>query len=151
MSFRYALYGDLTADGTHIVLVADGPATPHDTAYVAQRLAMLTPLITKIDGVDALELPLSWPAIVQLGFEFGDAWRPAGRLLAWIQEEAGRRVDEPGEELAVTLPAGLVPRPYQVSGALMISAVGSCLITDEPGTGKTITTILGLLQRVATS
>lgn len=146
---RYTICGELTADGKRIVLVADGTATSHEMNYVAQRLGLLTPNVKKIDGFDALELPLSWPAVIQLSFEFGSQWRPGAGLTAWIHAEAARRVDDPGDTLTAPVPAGLTPRPYQVAGALMLAAVGSCLITDEPGTGKTITTILGIRERAA--
>jgi SNF2 family DNA or RNA helicase len=60
-----------------------------------------------------------------------------------------RRRTQPGEGLTVALPEGLTPRPYQVEGARMIAALGRALLFDEPGTGKTITTILGLMERAA--
>src|SRR3546814_5688970 len=34
-------------------------------------------------------------------------------------------------------------------GAALIAATGHALITDEPGTGKTATAILGLVERMA--
>src|SRR5690606_7956597 len=48
--------------------------------------------------------------------------------------------------LPISLPDGLTPRPYQIAGAHLIARLGSALLFDEPGTGKTITTILGLLE-----
>lgn len=151
MTTRYTIHGELTADGKRIILVADGIAYRDEMNFVAQRLALLTPLIQPIDGVDALELTLSWPAVTQLAYEFGSTWRPGPRLTTWIHDEAARRVDNPGTALSVPVPAGKVPRPYQVEGALLVATVGSALITDEPGTGKTITTILGLRERLRDS
>lgn len=43
----------------------------------------------------------------------------------------------------------LVPRPYQAEGAAMIGAGGKFLLFDDPGVGKTVTTLLGLLAREA--
>ena len=81
---RYTIHGELTADSSRIILVADGIAYRDEMNFVAQRLALLTPLISPIDGVDALELLLSWPAVCQLAMEFGSSWRPGERLTAWI-------------------------------------------------------------------
>src|SRR5690606_6961518 len=53
----------------------------------------------------------------------------------------------PRQGFAVDLPEGLKPYPWQVEGAELIANIGKVLITDEAGTGKTITTILGLLAR----
>jgi SNF2 family DNA or RNA helicase len=50
----------------------------------------------------------------------------------------------------MALPPGLEPRPYQIDGARLIASTGRALISDEPGTGKTITAILGLLMRGST-
>jgi SNF2 family DNA or RNA helicase len=41
----------------------------------------------------------------------------------------------------------LVPRHYQLEGARVIATTGKALIFDEAGCGKTVTTILGLLER----
>ncbi|MEU1810972.1 DEAD/DEAH box helicase [Micromonospora aurantiaca (nom. illeg.)] len=139
-----ALHGELTADGTHIVLIGVGPDP--EIARMAAQLQLATPLIKPSDPAGALILPTTWAAVVQLSHTFGAAWRPGPRLLAWLGEEMRRRT-EPGIDLTATLPEGLTPRPYQVDGARMIAALGRALLFDDPGTGKTITTILGLLER----
>lgn len=56
-----------------------------------------------------------------------------------------------GAGLTYQVPEGLTPRGYQVDGALMIAATGRALLFDDPGTGKTITTILGLVERDRTT
>jgi SNF2 family DNA or RNA helicase len=142
---EYAVHGELTADGTQIVLVAAG--RDHHVAEAARTAQLLTPLIKGTVPAGGLTMPLSWPALVQLANAYGTAWRPGPRLTAWIAAELGRRTAPTDTALSVPLPAGLTPRPYQVAGANMIASVGSVLITDEPGTGKTITTLLGLLER----
>ncbi|TDP97664.1 DEAD/DEAH box helicase [Labedaea rhizosphaerae] len=152
----YAVYADLTADGTRVVLL--GVGAPAAVAYAARLLGTVTPLCkpTGEIGLPAggMTVPVSWPAVVQLAATFGSAWRPQPRLAQWITAEAGRRTaveHQLGEQtpLAYRAPDGLTPRPYQVDGARLIAATGAALITDEPGTGKTITTILGLAEHGA--
>jgi SNF2 family DNA or RNA helicase len=141
-----ALHGELTADGATIVLIGVGPDP--DIARMAQLIQLMTPLVKPSDPPGALTLPTTWAAVVQLSQLFGAAWQPGPRLLAWLREELLRRTPA-GGGLNVDLPDGLTPRPYQVEGALMIGALGRALLFDDPGTGKTITTILGLLERAA--
>ncbi|TCB97560.1 DEAD/DEAH box helicase [Micromonospora zingiberis] len=141
-----ALHGELTADGTQIVLIGVGPDPA--IAQMADRLQLATPLIKPSNPPGALVLPATWAAVVQLSHLFGAVWRPGPRLLGWLAEEMRLRT-QPGTELTVTLPEGLVLRPYQVEGARMIAAMGRALLFDDPGAGKTITTILGLLERAA--
>lgn len=137
------VYGELSADGERILLV---PSSGNVYDLRSGELALLTPLIKVNDERNALVLPVSWPAVTQLACTYGSRFKPQTRLKAWIDDQISRRLPVEGG-LSVTLPEGRVPRPYQVDGALQIAAIGSCLITDEPGTGKTITTILGLLER----
>lgn len=137
---------EVTADGSRIVLMAAGDV--YEAARAQSFLKTLTPLISPTQPMGGLELPLSWPAVVQLSHTFGEHFRPQERLAAWVREQIQARTEFP-TELSVTLPSGLVPRSYQVSGALLLRALGSALIFDEAGTGKTATTILGLLEREA--
>jgi len=138
------IVGELTADGSHIVLIAAGDDAVA-IAGVAQQLQFLTPLVQSSTPPGAVVLATSWPAVAQLAHTYGAAWRPQPRLHAWIKRETLRRTQLPAE-LTAPVPEGLTPRPYQVRGALMIASVGSALITDEPGTGKSVTTILGLKE-----
>lgn len=140
------VYGELTADGERILLV---PSSGNVYDLRTGELALLTPLVKVTEDKQALTLPVSWPAVTQLAFTYGGRFKPGERLSAWIDDQIARRTPAEGG-LSIRLPEGLTPRPYQVDGARQIAAVGSCLITDEPGTGKTITTILGLLERAAT-
>jgi SNF2 family DNA or RNA helicase len=142
----YTVHGELTADGRRIVLMAVGVAD-HWIATASRQLQLMTPLIKPTVPPGALSLPLTWAAVVQLAHTYGLAWRPGPRLTAWTAAAVVARTADLSGPLTVDLPAGLVPRPYQVAGAHMIAAVGSVLITDEPRTGKTITTVLGLLER----
>jgi SNF2 family DNA or RNA helicase len=142
-----ALYinAEITNDGKRIILMASGEQ--FEIAEAAKRLSGLTPVCKQTKPAGGMELLLSWPACIQLMRLYGPAWAPGPRLRAWLTDELMRRGAVRGDQLSITLPTGLVARPYQVEGALMIAATGRTLIFDDPGTGKTITTILGLLER----
>lgn len=138
------IHAELTASGEEIILLAAGPA--EHVAMAAKQLQLLTPHFRKSDPPGALVVPASWPAVVQLAAAFGDSWCPGPRLHEWIVAETARRTEPLAQTLSYTPPAGLVPRDYQVAGALEIARTGRALIFDEPRTGKTITTILGLVE-----
>jgi SNF2 family DNA or RNA helicase len=70
---------------------------------------------------------------------------PGPRLQAWIYDQVRRRSVLP-ELLARTTAGEPPPRSYQVAGAQLIAAGLSALIWDDPGTGKTLTTLLGLME-----
>lgn len=140
------VHGELTSDGERIVLIATGP--DHEIAKAAKYLELLTPLVKQTDPPGGVYLPASWPAIVQLSATFGAAWRPGPALTAWTAEQIRLRTEQPAE-LAVAPPEGLVPRSYQIEGAAIIRATGKALLFDEPGTGKTVSTLLGLVERHA--
>jgi len=143
-----AIHADLSVPGTdgrqRIVLMAVGPDA--EVFAAAKRVETLTPLFHKSDPPGALTVPLTWAAVVQLSAAFGPAFVPGPRLCGWIEEQI--RVRQPVEAPPLTYepPVGLTPYPWQLTGAAMIAATGGALITDEPGTGKTITTILGLVE-----
>lgn len=141
-----AIYGEITADRERIILLAEG--ADEEVGYASQSLQLLTPLIKPTDPPGALHLPASWPAVVQLSTTYGQAWKPGPALTAWITEQVMAR-GSADNELTVKTPPGLEARPYQVAGARMIGLVGSALLFDDPGTGKTWTTILGLVERAA--
>jgi len=148
------VFGELTADGTQIVLIGQG--SDWDLDQIAARLRMLTAnpvLVRDADGrdTDAMLVPASWASVVQLGFSFngfpGFAWLPQPRLNEWIIAETVRRTS-PVPPLPDDLwPPWLEPRPYQLDGAAQIAAEGKFLLLDDPGVGKTISAILGLLGR----
>ena len=141
------VHGEITADGQRIILMAAGAL--EDVAYAAKVLETLTPLIKPTKPAGGMTLPASWPAVVQLARTYGPYWCPGPALRSWVAQQYAARVLTPAAELAVPPPAGLSPRPYQVAGALAISALGSFLILDEPRTGKTVTTVLGLRELAA--
>lgn len=147
------IYGEITADAQRIILMAESDAWDNATQLselgaAAALQQLTTPLYKPTDPAGAQWLPLTWPAIVQLSATYGTAWKPGPALAEWITAQIIARSDQ-GGELATTLPPGLVPRTYQVAAARMIGLLGSALLFDDPGTGKTISTILGLLERDA--
>lgn len=147
------IYGEATSDMRSIILLAesDQRMTADADAEIGQAAALLqlmTPLIKPTEPAGALTLPLSWPAVVQLSASYGQAWRPGPVLAEWIAAQIEARTEQSGE-LVVKPPPGLVPRPYQVAAAKMIAQVGSALIFDDPGCGKTWVAVLGLVERAA--
>jgi len=138
------IVGEITHDCERIILMAAG--WDHECALANQQLQLLTPLFSKTDPPGGLWVPATWTAVAQLSQTFGAWWKPGPALTEWLYEQVKARTQRPAE-LAVTPPAGLVPRSYQVEGALEIAATGRFLIFDEQGTGKTVTAILGLVER----
>jgi len=138
------IHAEITVGRESIILVAGGLGMPEDVAQAAKRLKALTPLFSKSDPPGALTVPATWAAVVQLAATFGDHWAPGPRLAAWTAEQAAVRMNLP--PLGFRAPKGLALRPYQADGARLIAATGRALITDEPRTGKTITTIAGLID-----
>jgi SNF2 family DNA or RNA helicase len=138
--------GEITADRSSIILLATG--ADYEIAQAARQVQALTPLLKTTVPPGALTLPATWPAVVQLSTTFGAYWQPGPGLTAWVAEQVRSRVHD-AAELAAPTPEGLVPRGYQVQGACLIRALGSALLFDDQGTGKTITTILGLVERAA--
>jgi SNF2 family DNA or RNA helicase len=142
-----SIHAETTGDGEQIVLIAGGTGDPHDVALAARKLQTLTPLFTKSDPPGALLCPLTWPAVVQLSATFGEQFVPGPKLGSWVLEQTRVRSNIADYRLRYSHPRGLTPYPWQTEGAKMIAAVERVLITDEPGTGKTVTTILGLTER----
>lgn len=125
--------------------MAAGPDV--EVAMAAKYLQTLTPLFTKSDPPGALTVPLTWPLVVQLSATFGPSFVPGHQLCSWIEAQVLARTTLAAP--CYTPPAGMTPYTWQTEGAAMIAALGSALITDEPGTGKSATTILGLVERWA--
>lgn len=148
------VYAELSADGRHVILAFTGDDYELDRA--AKALKKLTALTEKTDPPTGMRTaPATWATVTQLAYTFSsDAtgrWLPQPRLKEWIYAEFLRRhapaaLSLPGLGRAVAQ-EGLVPRPYQLDAARMIGAVGKFLLFDEPGCGKTVSTILGLKGR----
>jgi SNF2 family DNA or RNA helicase len=137
---RYQVHGEIHADGETLVLFATG-----NIVEAVGRLHLLTPHFTGTQPAGGLRVPLRWPVICQLAGEMGQGWLPGPRLRAWIHEQV--RVRSVLPELKARVNASAPdPRSYQVTGAQLIAAGKHALICDDPGTGKTLTTLLGLLE-----
>lgn len=142
------IHAEIASGGDQMVLLAGGLGLPEEIAEAARRLKALTPQFSKSEPPGALVTPLTWPAVVQLSATFGSDWRPGPSLANWIAEETSKRTALPAmNKLSFLTPEGLTPRPYQVEGALGIARTGRCLVFDEPRTGKSVTTVLGLRER----
>lgn len=133
--------GDASGGWEDLILSASGP--PHELATVAAMVQTMTPHFTS-SAPGTVQCGLSWPAVVQCSFSFGDWWRPTPRLQEWITAEGFKRMAPPNLEFPT--PGGLTPYAHQLTGAAMIKATGRVLITDDPGTGKTVTALLGLSE-----
>lgn len=141
------IVGELSADRSSIVLIAVGP--DWEVADASRALMALTPLCKATNPPGALRLPVSWPAVIQLAAAFAPYWRPGPALTAWVADQVRRRTaDVSTMTLAVTPPAGMVPRRYQVDAACLIRESGSALLFDDPGVGKSMEVILGLVERL---
>jgi SNF2 family DNA or RNA helicase len=159
-----AVFGELSADGRDIILIAQ--ASDFGLDQIQARLKMLTPAVTPLDAAgnpvaagdwenctDAASVPATWATLVQLGFSFngipGFSWEPQQRLNDWAIAETIRRTSPvpplPGDLLPPWLDRQ--PRQYQLDGAAQIAAEGKFLLLDDPGTGKTLTVLLGLEAR----
>ena len=139
------VFAELTADRKRVVLIAEGP--DEDMAFLGRSLQVTTPAWKPTNPKGGLTCSATWPAVVQLAASLGNAFSPGPALQVWTVEQIKARAAEHDGRLTVPVPDGLTPRPYQVAGALLIAATGRALINDEAGTGKTITTILGLAER----
>ena len=135
------LYVELSESRDVIVAI---PTDGYLNAPGAVGIKFLTPLIKVSDPPGAFTMPASWPAAVQLTSLSNVTRGP--RLQEWIATEVASRAAPGGDSLKADVPDGLVPRSYQIDGAKLVAATGRALIFDEPRTGKTITTILGLLE-----
>ena len=139
------LYAETDPARQELFLLGGAQADPADMARAAKYLQILTPAFRKTDPPGALQTRLTWPTLVQLRATFGEAFTMGPTLQGWVHEEVERRTAQ-AKALGYACPPGMVPYPWQVEGARLIAATGKVLITDEPGTGKTITTILGLVE-----
>lgn len=138
MAPQFGVFGELNAEG-NVVVIATG-----DIEMAAGYLKMMTPAWRMTEPRGGMQAPISWSLVCQLG-ALGKSWVPGPKLTAWATAEVGRRMVD-NDPLTTTRTEAPPPRDYQWEGAQVIARTGKCLIFDEPGTGKTLTTLLGLSE-----
>lgn len=133
------VFGEMTADGQWIILVASGD--DHELDRAAAALRRMTPLLSKTDPPGALRCPLTWAAVVQLGHAFDGRslgqWVPGPRLREWALAELRKRTATDPE----TAPRGLpdlaaIPvqpakDPQLTASGLQVANVGELAASDH--------------------
>jgi SNF2 family DNA or RNA helicase len=143
VTYDFSVHGELSADGAKVVVFVGG-----NVEMAAGYLKLLTPHFGPTEPRGGLQAPLTWPLLVQMGQQLGKAWVPGPRLLGWMREQViARTTLEP--LTGWVNPDAPPPRAYQIAGAQLIASTNATLITDEPGTGKTLTTLLGIVEKRA--
>jgi SNF2 family DNA or RNA helicase len=135
--------GMLSGSAPSFVAIVDAGGTP-PAPYP------LTPVSHEVPWSStsaARTLPLSWPAYVQLGATLPGATRTP-EVNAWANDQIQARAGVLGPlDFTTAIPAGLNPYPWQVEAAARFARVGQAMLSDDPGTGKTISAILSVLER----
>jgi SNF2 family DNA or RNA helicase len=116
--------------------------------FAARQLGTTTPNYVDSDPKGALLCPLTWPTLLQLSNTYAGRWRPGPKLLDWIREQVELRTAPLAGPLA-GYSGARAPRSYQLEDAVMIGRSGRALLDHDPGTGKTMSAVLGLLERAA--
>lgn len=145
------IFAERHADGEQLIIMSEG--SEPEMIFAARQLGMTTPHYSPVLGEDgkphpvgAQLCPLTWPAVLQLANSYPGRWRPMPRLLEWMRAEVTRRTAELTGPLA-GYSGQRTPYSYQVADAVMIAREGRALLDHDPGTGKTMSAILGLLER----
>ena len=111
---------------------------------------------SKADG--SWSYPLSMQTLHNLRAEFGDELRPTDELMAWAKAQSARerelrRLSRRKDatlrrvpQIAPALAQAMAGRTYQRSGARFAAAAHSYLLADEPGLGKTVVYLAGLVE-----
>lgn len=146
----FTVHAERTVAGDRLILMGAGDVRAQ--AKAAARLDAITPSWRDTNPPGAIELDLTWPAVVQLANEYGPAWRPGPHLVEWIGNEVARRTQPLPTTLSFDVPDGLEPMEHQVSGAHLAALTGGgrIVLWDDRRTGKTITAILALQEMHAT-
>ena len=109
--------------------------------------APLTPANTQVNKEPpAFTLPATWSGLVQLL-----ATMPDVVLTEAAQKVAdGMRVGRVAEAWAgmrqAPTPEGFTPYPWQEQAAVQYARTGALILSDEPGTGKTASAVLAVLE-----
>ena len=130
--------GHNPADGTWLALV--------DPEGEAPYRAPLTGASTQLSKTPPVfSLKATWPNLVQLfstlpGAVLDDAAKTR------MEQLSAQRVGEWSDQLVYPLPDGVKPYPWQASAASQLGRTGALLLSDEPGTGKTGSAVLGVAE-----
>ena len=124
-----------------IIALVD-PALPTGQAILT---GAAKPLTDRHAPIPAFRLPLTWANLVQLSRTLpGAVWD--AELDAWAVEQVVARTVT-AEPLSFTPPPGLTPYPWQAEAAGMFARIGGNMYSDDPGTGKTVSALLAILER----
>ena len=144
--------GELSPDSQFIHISCDGDA--YDLKQVAGTLATLTPNFGPLnERPEVMAVPVSWAAVTQLAHAFpggprwtgdpGLTWVPGEQLSLWLVDEIIRRSCD--GDFTGKLPA-LEPMAHQRAGGVAAGMNGHFIFTDDMGTGKTLTYLMGLAE-----
>lgn len=123
----------LTPDGSRIAVY---------TTYQDKERIQLVPGLRRNGREGVWELPLAWASCLTLRGVFGAELQLEPPLVEWARAETVRRINPVAalrEALDWELPEGDERlRPYQRAGVAWLMAVGSGLLADDLGSGKTV-------------
>ena len=126
-----------------------GPTTKRGQRIIIHTTYAEKDVVRQIPGVkwdqDALAwtLPIAWAPFVQMQGVFGANLRPSQELADWAWEEYNTRI-KPALDARDALEAAgdhTTWRPYQLADVNFMLIAGDCTIGNEPGTGKTVSTL----------
>lgn len=138
----FVVRAELNKSATSVIIAVEGFGIEHASSL----LRSLTPDLKHTNPRGLLQVPVSWPLVIQLANALGPERLHMGvNLKTWAAEQLAQRNNLP-ELLARVTPGAPQPRDYQVDGARMFASLFRCLIFDEPGVGKTLTALLGLME-----
>jgi len=147
-----ALVAEIDPGESRLYVVISG-ADRSQIVATAARVQHATPLFHMEQGATKTAVPfscpLTWPAVVQLVAEFGDAsgsygpkWAPGPRLQDWTRRAAEQATAADGAPSYT--PPERKPYSWQAQAQVRIAARQRIFLFDEPGAGKTGSALLGL-------
>ena len=129
----------IAVDAGSIIALVD-PACPASPVPITAMAHMLS------ESPPAFRVPLSWANMVQLSTTLPGAIYTETSM-QYLTEQVMARAPQHREELHISLPDGREPYFWQVDAATSFARIGSAMLSDSPGTGKTASTLLALGER----
>lgn len=112
------------------------------TLWAEKDLIQQIPGVRRNSASETWELPLTWAGCQQLAGIFGTQLQVDPALREWTHEEYDRRVQTALElRGALSIEGDPLWRPYQLADIAFLRVAGSCLLANEPGTGKTVSAL----------